>query len=346
MRILITGAAGLYGVHLVDELVKKDYVSRVIGVDDFSRPFAVDDVFFSCPELAKKFLLMRGRFQDISVENFDAWDIDVVVHLAAGVSIPESMNRPEDYFFNNEYGTFKLIHTLVKTKKHPTFIYASSPEVYGNPCYVPMDINHPMDPRSTYAVTKLAAEKHCKAIHDWYGYPVTIVRNFNTYGENQNTEDYSAVTPAFIKNALLGEPLRIEGDGTQTRDFMYVRDAVNAYTTIIEKPQESLGQIFNIGTGKQTCIRELAETIVDLANSSSPIIYAPGRTVDLFSLEADISKTTQLTGWVPKFTLREGLRRVIDWYNKFVLCPANAERAYAVVPLKRATVQHVVSNKS
>jgi nucleoside-diphosphate-sugar epimerase len=347
MHILVTGAAGLYGVHLVDQLVKREDVSRVIGVDDFSRPFPTgEDVFFHCPELAKKFLLVRGRFQEISVENFDAWDLDVVIHLAAGVSIPESMNKPEDYFWNNEYGTFKLIHTLLKTKKHPAFIYASSPEVYGNPRYTPMDINHPMDPRSTYAVTKLAAEKHCRAVYDWYGYPVTIVRNFNTYGENQNVEDYSAVTPAFIKNALLGEPLRVEGEGTQTRDFMYVKDAVNAYVTIVERRQECTGKIFNIGTGEQTSIHDLAKLVVELTNSHSEIVIARGRPVDIFSLEADISETTKLTGWVPKYSLREGLKRTIEWYKQHLLSPVNPDKFYSVVNLRRYNRQGLFANKT
>lgn len=347
MRVLVTGAAGLYGVHLVDALVKKDHISHVIGVDDFSRPFFDEDVFYHCPELHNKFGLIRGRFQDLTVEDLDALNLDAVVHLAAGISIPESMHKPEDYFFNNEYGTFKLLNGLLRTKNHPLLIYASSPEVYGNPQYVPMDINHPMNPRSIYAVTKLAAEKHCRAIHDWYGYPVIIIRNFNTFGENQNVEDYSPVIPSFIKNALLGEPLIVEGDGTQTRDFQYVKDAVQAYVLVLEDWKNLVGRIFNIGTGVQTSIADLAKMIVRLCDSSSEIIFRPGRPADLFSLEADISETTKLIGWKPKFTVEEGLKRTIPWFKKHLLQPSRGNNVpYQVVNLRHLNLQEPLAQKA
>lgn len=342
MRILVTGAAGLYGVHLVDALVRRESTTRVIGVDDFSRVFFEDDVFIPSPELAQKFVLIKGKFQELSVEDLDACDLDVVVHLAAGVSIPESMHRPEAYFLNNEYGTFRLIHTLLKTKRRPLFIYASSPEVYGQAKYVPMDVNHPMDPRSIYAVTKLAAEKHCKAVHDWYGYPIIVVRNFNTFGENQNVEDYSPVIPAFTKSALLGEPLQVEGTGLQTRDFMYVKDAVRAYVVIIERWRELVGGIFNIGTGKQTTILDLARLIVRLSGSSSRIVFAGSRAVDLFSLEADISETTRLTGWAPGYTLEAGLTRTIDWYRRVVLSKPQQRTGYPVGRMARGDLHQLV----
>lgn len=318
MRVLVTGAAGLYGVHLVDLLCRQKWITVVFGVDDFSRNFFSKDPFIKSSRFDKKFKIMRKKFQTLSVRSLDDLDLDAVVHLAAGISIPESMAKPENYFLNNEHGTFKLIHKLLKTKKHPLFIYASTPEVYGNPQYVPMDINHPMDPRSIYAVTKLAAEKHCEALKKWYGYPMVIIRNFNTYGENQNVGDYSAVIPAFIKKALKGDPLIIEGDGAQTRDFQYVKDAVEAYKLVLENREKSTGKIFNIGTGKQTSIKDLAELTVKLSKSPSEIIYREGRKVDLYSLEADFSETTKLVGWKPQYSLEAGLERTINWFKRYI----------------------------
>lgn len=318
MRILITGAAGLYGVHLVDLLCRKGWISAIIGVDDFSRSFFTRDPFIKSHYFGKKFRLMRRRFQSLSVRLLDSLNLEVVIHLAAGISIPESMAKPEDYFLNNEYGTFQLIHKLLKTKKHPLFIYASTPEVYGNPQYVPMDIHHPMDPRSIYAVTKLAAEKHCEALKKWYNYPIIIIRNFNTYGENQNVGSTSAVIPAFIKNALGGNPLIIESDGKQTRDFQYVKDAVMAYKLVLENREKVVGKVFNIGTGKQISIKELAKLIIRLCNSSSKMVYRKGRKVDIYSLEADFSETTKLVGWEPQYSLEAGLKRTINWFREYI----------------------------
>ena len=318
MRILVTGAAGLYGVHLVDELVRREEVSQVIGVDDFSREYFEKDPFIKSEEFKQKFKFIEGKFYDLTLEEIDEMNLDVVVHLAAYISIPESMERQEDYFKNNEYGTFCFIQTLVKTKKWPLLTYGSSPEVYGNPIYTPMDINHPMLPRSIYAVTKSAAEKHCYAMYQWYGYPVVIMRNFNTFGENQDIGGNAGVVSNFMVKALRGEPLIVHNRGEQTRDFQYVKDAVHAYVMVIEKGKDLVGEIFNIGTGKQTSIKDLAEMILAITGSSSKIIYQQGRVADLVSLEADYSEIKSKTGWEPRYSLEEGLKRTAEWYRRYI----------------------------
>jgi len=318
MRVLITGAAGLYGIHLVDELVKKEDVSHVIGIDDFSREYFEKDPFIKSEGFYQKFKLVEGKFHDLTLEEIDEMNLDVVIHLAAHISIPESMERQEEYFKNNEYGTFRFIQTLVKTKRWPLLIYASSPEVYGNPIYTPMDINHPMLPRSIYAVTKLAAEKHCYAMNQWYGYPVVIMRNFNTFGENQDISGNAGVISNFLVKALRGEPLIIHNQGEQTRDFQYVKDAVHAYVLVIKRGRELSGGIFNIGTGKQTAIKDVADMILDITESSSKIVYQKGRLADLMSLEADYSEIREKTGWEPRYSLKEGLKRTAEWYRRYI----------------------------
>ena len=318
MKVLVTGAAGLYGVHLVDALVQRPDIDVVYGVDNFSRNFFDLDPFIQSPGHAAKFKLIRGWFQDMSVEMVQRLDLDVVVHLAASVSIPESMESPEEYFLNNEYATFRFVHTLAKLKKRPALIYASSPEVYGNPKYTPMDIDHPLYPRSVYAVTKLASEKHCRAIYEWYNYPVVIIRNFNTFGENQNIWGYTAVVPMFIMRALRNEPIEIHGDGSQTRDFMYVKNAVAAYVAAISRAHELSGSIFNIGSGQQLSILDLAKTVIRLTGSQSRIVNCPSRLADIFALHADITETQSVLGWAPTYTFEQGLDRTISWYRRFV----------------------------
>lgn len=315
MKVLVTGAAGLYGVHLVDELIRRPDVSSIVGLDDFSRDYFSDDPFIKSSEFDRKFTLIKKKFYDLTLQELDAMDLDAVVHLAAYISIPESMDRADDYFKNNEWGTFRLMQLLARSKNWPLMVYASSPEVYGNPLYTPMDINHPMLPRSIYAVTKLAAEKHCKAMHEWYKYPVIVIRNFNTYGENQDISGYAGVVSAFILKALKNETITIHNTGEQTRDFQYVKDAVRAYSLVITKDKRSAGGVFNIGTKKQTSIKQLAFLIKELAGSSSEIQFEPGRMADLMSLEADYTLINRETGWEPEYSLREGLKRTIQWYK-------------------------------
>ncbi len=316
MNILVTGAAGMYGVHLVDLLVQREDVTRVYGIDDFSRWYFEPDPFIKSEAFRKKFTLIRKSFYDLTVKELNDMQLDTVIHLAAFISIPESMEQADGYFKNNEWGTFRLMQTLVRTENWPMMIYASSPEVYGNPIYTPMDINHPMLPRSIYAVTKLAAEKHCKAMHEWYHYPVTIIRNFNTYGENQDISGNAGVVSSFIMRCLKNEPITIHDGGNQTRDFQYVKDAIRAYSLVTTKDKQFAGEVFNIGTQKQTSIKELAYLIKELAESKSEIKFVPGRNADLMSLEADYSLIRKKTNWKPEFSLEEGLKRTINWYRK------------------------------
>ncbi|MBI1972135.1 MAG: GDP-mannose 4,6-dehydratase [Candidatus Aenigmarchaeota archaeon] len=318
MRLIVTGAAGLYGVHLVDVLAKSGKVEKVIGVDDFSRSFLSKDPFIKSEEKDKKFSLLRIDYSSLDKKKIDEIGPDAIIHLAASVSIPESIDDPWKYFNNNELGTFKLAQNALASKTQPALIYASSPEVYGNPKYVPMDESHPLNPTSTYAVTKLACEKHCMSLWEWYRYPITVIRNFNTYGGNQNLWGYSAVIPAFIQNALTGKPLTIEGGGSQTRDFMYVADAVDAYRMVIENLKKSEGETFNIGTGKETSINDLADRIIRLTKSKSDKAHKEGRPGDLKALRADIGRIKNKLGWAPKTGMDDGLRRTIDWYRKFV----------------------------
>jgi len=249
MRVMVTGAAGLYGVHMVDELLGKESIDKIIAVDNFSRQFLGENPFLGGGNFDEKVEIIRDDFANIGVNRLNKLDLDAIIHFAAYVSIDESMINPQKYIQNNELGTFNFIQNIFNTKNNPLLIYASSPEVYGNPKYTPMDEDHPLNPRSTYAATKLAAEKHCLSLFEWYGYPVNAIRNFNTYGENQNIWGYSAAIPSFIEKALRNKPLPITGSGEQTRDFQYVKDAVRAYSLLLDNGDKIKGEVFNIGTG-------------------------------------------------------------------------------------------------
>ena len=319
MRVLITGAAGLYGVHLVDELLRRRTASRIFALDNFSRSFLVRPPFFSHPEFAARVQIIERDFRTLNVATLDGMELDAVVHLAARISIDESMVTPREYFAVNEFGTFHLCQALLHTRRRPFLLYASSPEVYGEPRSIPMGEGHPLGPKSTYAVTKLAAEKHCLSLHEWYGYPVAAIRNFNTFGENQNIAFYPPVIPHFIRLALLGESLPLHGSGRQSRDFLYVRDAARAYALALEQSHLIHGRAFNIGSGRQTSIRDIAGLILQSTGSPSPLVEAGGRgRGDLPGLCADIGLIHSTLGWSPQVRLEEGLARTVQWYRQLI----------------------------
>ncbi len=327
-NVLVTGAAGLYGRQMVMRLAAIPGLS-VIGVDDMSRRFLVDpdDLFRN---VDGNFELRRIRYQDITPELIDGESIDTVIHFAASISIPESMESPlkeKEYQENNACGTLGLLQAMNASQMRPFFIHASSPEVYGNPQYTPMDEDHPLKPESIYAESKVAIEMMIHAYQDWHHYPAAIVRNFNTYGPNQNLWKDAAVVTRFIYNALNGIPIEIHGDGRQTRDFQFVGDATGAYELIATAGPALSGQIFNIGTGVQTSIAELAELVRDVTNSKSEIVYRPGRPADLLALQADTSRIRNKTGWSPQYDLRRGLEETIPWYDNAIATGAIAGAA-------------------
>lgn len=319
MHMLVTGAAGLYGTATVSELLESGTASHVFALDSLSRgflrtPFAEHAAYST----GGKLTVMERDFRTLRAQDIDAMNLDAIIHFAAHVSIDESMQKPQMYFENNELGTFAFCRKLLASKTKPALIYASSPEVYGNPLQTPMPETHPMAPRSVYAVTKLAAEKHCLSLFEWHGYNVNIIRNFNTYGPNQNLEGRAAAIPSFINRALKGEPLSVAGNGEQTRDFLYVKDAARAYALLAEKCGEISGETFNIGTGKQTAIRTLAEKVIEITGSRSEIVSEEPRPGDLHSLEADISKISGALNWKPEYSLDKGLQETLNWYKRFV----------------------------
>ena len=306
----------MYGVHLTRQVLANDPGTSVVAVDDFSRRYPGGEPLSAIAQADDRLHIVRADFAGLSSADLDGYGPDVVVHYAARISVPESMDEPAGYFANNEAGTFDFAHAVARMRRPPLLVYASSPEVYGAPLQVPMNEDHPLRPKTVYAVTKLAAEMHCMALHRWWGHPVVVIRNFNTYGPHQNLEGYPAVIPAFIKRALAGQPLRLEGGGEQTRDFLYVEDAVRAYTLVLARGAGLAGSIFNIGTGVQTSIRALAETVLRVTGSTSELIVSDGRRSDLSALCADIGRIQAALGWAPQVLLEDGIRRLADWLRR------------------------------
>ncbi len=303
----------MYGIGITRRVLAGGAHSTVVAVENFSRDYPGGEPL-SC-EAARddRIEVVRDDFARLSSSDLERLAPDAIVHLAARISVPESMDEPEAYFKNNELGTFRFAHAVAGMRRPPLLIYASSPEVYGTPIRIPMDEDHPFNAKTVYATTKAAAELHCMALYRWWGHPVVVIRNFNTYGPHQNLAGYPAVVPTFVTRALRNQPLGLEDGGKQTRDFLYIDDAVDAYMRVLEAGKELAGSIFNIGTGRQTSIRELAETVIRVTGSSSPLADARARRSDLPALCADTRRIREAVGWVPTTPLDVGIGRLADW---------------------------------
>ncbi len=318
MRVLITGAAGMYGIGITRRVLADDNHSTVVAVENFLRHYPGGEPLSGEAAGTDRIEVVRDDFARLSSSDLERLAPDAIVHLAARISVPESMDEPEAYFNNNELGTFRFAHAVAGMRRPPLLIYASSPEVYGAPIRIPMDEDHPFNAKTVYAATKAAAELHCMALHRWWGHPVVVIRNFNTYGPHQNLAGYPAVVPTFVTRALHNQPLRLEDGGKQTRDFLYIDDAVDAYMRVLEAGHELAGSVFNIGTGRQTSIRELAEIVIRVTGSSSPLEDTQARRSDLPALCADIRRIRQAVGWAPATPLDVGIGRLADWLRAVV----------------------------
>jgi len=273
MNILITGSRGFIGSHLGNRLVELGH--NVTGVDSGLNLSDNKTNFFS-GEL---------NFQDIDPE--DLKKTDVVVHLAASINVDESIKEPRQYFENNARGTFLLLEKIRLFNPGLKFIYASSAEVYGSARYPKMTEDHPLDPLSPYAVSKLSAEQFCKTYGQLYGIDVTVVRNFNTFGEYQRGGVYGGVIAKFASLAKKGESPIVYGSGEQMRDYMYIKQAVDGYVLAIER---KLPSIINFGSGVPIRIVDIANFIGTYFGVS--VEHSAARPNEIMRLEADVTRAT------------------------------------------------------
>lgn len=271
MRILITGAAGFIGSHLGNKLVKLGH--EVDGIDDFSHP-------------SKNRITFRMIEQDFSMFSGAIVNLfDVIFHLAAHINVDESIKDPIKYLDNNSLKTTVFLEMLRKNKYKGKFIFASSAEVYGTARTPTMSEDHPLDPLSPYAVAKLAAERMCSNYADLYGLDVTIVRNFNTFGDFQGDGMYGGVIAKFKEQAKRGGPLTVYGSGEQMRDYMHISQAVDGYVLATEA---RMPRVVNFGSGKPIRIIDIANYIGK--KFGVDVIHTKPRPNEVMRLEADITR--------------------------------------------------------
>ncbi len=295
-KILITGAAGFIGYHLYNKL-KKDGLD-VVGLDNYDHPCG--GVISDC---------IKGDIRDRHLVDELVKNSDTVYHLAAQIHVDRSYEDTQLTFDVNVHGTENILKSCTKYKV--PVVFPSSVEVYGTAQGDRISESHPINPQNPYAESKYEAEKLCVYYRERHGTSVSILRNFNTYGPYQNNSKYGSVIPIFVKRIIENEPPLITGDGTQTRDFMYIDDALNGYEIM---SRYNGAEPVNFGTGIDISINDLSELLLSILDSNVKPIHVKPRPNEIMKIKGDISKARTL-GFSPKVTLEDGLRKYIEWFK-------------------------------
>ena len=298
--IVVTGGAGFIGSHIAWELVREN---EVIVIDNLYTGKEEN-----VPPGAK---LVKADIRDYSAIAELISNADYIFHEAAQVSVVESIRDPVFTEEVNVLGTLNILKALLEG--HGKLIFASSAAVYGDNPNLPLRESERPRPLSPYGVTKVTGEEYLRVFHELYGLPVVALRYFNVFGPRQSANQYAGVISIFINRALKDEPLVIFGDGKQTRDFIYVKDVVKANLLVAES-RKANGRVFNVATGKQTTILELATKIIEITGATSSIIFDKPRPGDIRHSLADISEIRNL-GFEPEWSLEEGLKKTVEWYQ-------------------------------
>ena len=301
MKILITGGSGFIGSHLVEHYQNQ---AEVVVLDNFRTGHRKNLAGLKCE-------LIEGSILDKSLLDRVMAEVDYVFHLAAQVSVPESMSLHAETVEINVQG---LLNVLAAAKKHGVkkLCFASSAAVYGeNPVQPKVETMTP-DPRSPYGITKLDGEYYCSLYSREGWLETAALRFFNVFGPRQDPSGaYAAAVPIFIQKALAGQPITIFGDGGQTRDFIYVKDIVGALAFLAQSP--GVTGVYNAGYGQCMSIAELARIILAESGSASVINKAPERTGDIRHSQASPAKL-MAAGWTPAHGVMNGLKATLAAY--------------------------------
>ena len=310
MKILVTGADGFIGSHLVEMLFKKGHeVTALSQYNSFNNWGWLEDV-----ECKDQIEIISGDIRDPHYCKLISKDIDIIFHLAALIAIPYSYIAPDSYVDTNIKGTLNIIQAA-KDLNIERVLVTSTSEIYGTAQYVPIDENHPKQPQSPYSASKIGADCMADSFYRSFDMPITIVRPFNTYGPRQSAR---AIIPTIITQLLNGfEEIKL-GDLTPTRDLLYVKDTVKGFIEI-EKATSLIGHECNIATNSEISMQKMADTLIELINPNAKIIQDPNRLrpekSEVFRLFGDNTKIIENTNWKVEHSLEQGLQNTIDWFS-------------------------------
>ena len=303
--VLVTGGNGAVGINLVNRLL--DFGAKVIVLDDFSQSKKTNLNF------SKNLTIIKGDITNTKIlEKAFSKKINYVFHLAARFANELSIKDPLEDLHVNVQGTLQVLLYASK-QKLKRFVYSSSSSLYGNQKSIISEKTVP-NPSTPYAVSKLTGEYYCKAMHELYGLDYTILRLSNSYGPFDPPGKYRNVIPNFLQSALLNKDIIITGTGNETRDFTYINDTVKGIL-LAASSKNGKNEIFNLGTGKETSIKEIANLIINISNSKSKIVFKPQRSFDhINKRRMNISKARKLIGYNPTINVKDGLIKTHKWF--------------------------------
>ncbi len=314
---LVTGGAGFVGSHLVQELVRRDIETYIL--DNFSTG-SIDNIKNLDRDMVH---VIKGEVRDVSRLMARDSNVDIVFHEAAIASVPRSVNDPMFVHDVNVNMSLDLMNYCVANGIRK-FIFASSAAVYGVLSSERASETIAPRPASPYGAGKLAIENYLHAYHESYGLEPVLLRYFNIYGPRQKFSNYSGVITIFARSLLEGLPPTIKGDGTQTRDFVNVKDIVQANILAMES-EEAVGEVLNVATGKSTSILELYGILDELVGKNIKYKTAPSSPGDVMNGNASIEKITRVLGYQPRVTLRKGLSELLESIKSEATAPSILE---------------------
>ena len=310
MNYLVTGGAGFIGSHIVGALLEQGANVRVL--DNFSTGKRENIEGLARQFGRNRLEVLEGDVRDASRVGEAVRGVEVVFHEAAFVSVPRSMDEPQECFDVNLTGTSLLFDAARKAGVRRAVV-ASSAAVYGESDALPLAEETPLQPKSPYAVSKRVSEMYAELFTNSFGFEVVALRYFNVYGPRQQPDSmYAAAVPIFTRRLLDGKPVTVFGDGGQTRDLINIRDVVRANWIASEHPNAA-GKVFNICTGIETRLLDLIEELYDLfSNAPAPEFTAP-RAGDIYRSVGSPQKALDVMGFEAQVSLYDGLKEVVEW---------------------------------
>lgn len=311
--VLVTGADGFIGSHLVEKLIDEGHkVKAFVYYNSFNSWGWLD----SFPkEKLNQIEVFAGDIRDPNGVRTAIKGVDIIYHLAALIAIPYSYHSPDSYVDTNVKGTLNILQAARDFNVERVLVTSTS-EVYGTALYVPIDEKHPKQGQSPYSATKIGADAMSDSFYRSFNLPVTIVRPFNTYGPRQSAR---AVIPTIITQLLSGKTEIKLGSLYPTRDLLFVKDTVNGFVEIA-KSEKTIGEEINIATQQEISIKDLAQKLIDIINPKAKIIsdairLRPEKS-EVERLLGSAEKIKSMTNWQPLFNLDEGIIQTIEWFSK------------------------------
>ncbi len=310
MQYLVTGGAGFIGSHIVGALLRQGAAVRVL--DNFSSGKRENLEGMGGSKNGSRLEVLEGDVRDAEEVARAVRGVQVIFHEAAFVSVPASMEKPQDCFEVNVGGALTLLEAARRAGVRRVVV-ASSAAVYGDSADLPLNEESPLRPLSPYAVSKRVNEMYAELYTRAFGLEVSALRYFNVFGPRQRPDSmYAAAVPIFIRCLLDGRPITIFGDGGQTRDLIFVADVVRANLLAAEHPSAA-GQALNICSGHETRILDLVEILLDLVPGARPPVFDAPRPGDIYRSAGSPAKAEAVIGFKAQTPLAEGLKETLEW---------------------------------